>query len=115
MVDDSRVVRKVSRGVVESLGYSALEAENGEEALARCKAAMPDLVITDWQMPVMSGIEFVQALRALPGGRKATVVFCTSKSEATDIHEGIAAGADDYVLKPYDEATLKAKLAKLKG
>lgn len=115
IVDDSRVVRKVSRKIVESLGYQAVEAENGEEALARCRNAMPHLIITDWQMPVMSGIEFVTRLRAMPADRAPKVVFCTSKSAATDIHEGIAAGADDYIVKPFDEATLKAKLAKIGG
>ena len=115
VVDDSRVVRRVSRGIAESLGYTVVEAENGEEALARCRKVMPDLILTDWQMPVMSGIEFVQTLRRLPSARSATVVFCTSKGDVQDIHEGIAAGADDYVLKPFDEATLKAKLAKLKA
>lgn len=113
VVDDSRVVRKVSRGIVESLGFAVIEAENGEEALARCRASMPDLVLTDWDMPVMSGLEFVQALRALPGADAAKVVFCTSKGAAQDIHDGIAAGADDYVLKPFDASTLKPKLAKL--
>ena len=113
VVDDSRVVRKVGRGIVEALGFTVIEAENGEEALSRCKASMPDLILTDWDMPVMTGIEFVRSLRALPGSNAAKVIFCTSKGQAQDIHDGIAAGADDYVLKPFDEATLKAKLAKL--
>ena len=113
VVDDSRVVRKLSRKIAEELGYRVAEAENGEEALARCKQGMPDLVITDWQMPVMSGPEFVSALRALPGADRAKVMFCTSKGEATDIHEGIGAGADDYIVKPFNEAALKAKLERL--
>ncbi|TCD02301.1 response regulator [Erythrobacteraceae bacterium CFH 75059] len=110
IVDDSRVVRKVARRIAEGLGYRVTEAENGEEALSRCQVAMPHLVLTDWQMPVMSGIEFVTRLRALPASRAPVVVFCTSKGAARDIHDGIAAGADDYVLKPFDEAQLKAKL-----
>ena len=113
VVDDSRVIRKVSRKIAISLGYDVLEAENGEEALARCQQRMPDLVLTDWQMPVMSGIDFVTQLRAIPTARVPTVVFCTSKGAATDIHQGIAAGADDYVIKPFDEATLKFKLEQL--
>lgn len=113
IVDDSRVIRKVSRKIVEDLGYIATEAENGEEALARCKSAMPDLVITDWNMPVMTGVEFVATLRKLPGSERAKVVFCTSNSGARDVHEGIAAGADDYIVKPFGESALKAKLALL--
>jgi CheY-like chemotaxis protein len=113
IVDDSRVIRKVSSKIAISLGYVAIEAENGEEALARCKRAMPDLVLTDWNMPEMNGIEFVRRLRAIPTPREPVVVFCTSNGEARDIHDGIAAGADDYIVKPFDEATLRAKLEKL--
>lgn len=113
IVDDSRVIRKVARKIATGLGYQVMEAENGEEALARCRAVMPDLVLTDWQMPVMSGIEFVTQLRAIPTPKPPTVVFCTSKGEVADIQEGIVAGADDYVIKPFDEAILKAKLDKI--
>ena len=113
IVDDSRVIRKVSSKIAISLGYVAIEAENGEEALARCKKAMPDLVLTDWNMPEMDGIEFVAKLRAIPTPKEPIVVFCTSNGEAKDIHDGIAAGADDYIVKPFDEASLKAKLEKL--
>jgi len=110
VVDDSRMIRKVARRIVEDLGFEAAEAENGEEALARCKAAMPDLILLDWNMPVMSGMEFITRLRALPAERAPRVVFCTSNSDAADIHQGIDAGADEYVIKPFDEATLQEKL-----
>lgn len=113
IVDDSRVIRKVSSKIAISLGYVPVEAENGEEALARCKKSMPDLVLTDWNMPEMDGITFVEKLRAIPTPKEPVVVFCTSNGEAKDIHDGIAAGADDYIVKPFDEAALKAKLEKL--
>ena len=113
VVDDSRVIRKVAAKIAHSLGYRVIEAENGAEGLARCKQAMPDLVLTDWQMPVMSGPEFVTELRKIPTAHRPMVMFCTSKGEATDIHEGISAGADDYIVKPFDEAALAAKLEKL--
>jgi two-component system chemotaxis response regulator CheY len=110
LVDDSRMIRKVARRIVESVGYTVVEAENGEEGLARCRAAMPDLVITDWNMPVMTGIDFVTALRAIPTARPPRVVFCTTNSGAKDIHKGITAGADEYVIKPFDEAALISRL-----
>ena len=110
IVDDSRVVRKVSRKIATAVGYDVTEAENGEEALARCRKSMPDLILLDWNMPVMTGIEFVTALRKLPTRRRPQVIFCTSKAEARDIHEGIAAGADDFLVKPFDEAGLTATL-----
>lgn len=113
IVDDSRVIRKVSSKIALSLGYVPIEAENGEEALARCKKSMPDLVLTDWNMPEMDGIEFVRRLRSIPTPKEPTVVFCTSNGGAKDIHDGIAAGADDYIVKPFDEAALRAKLEQL--
>ncbi|WP_230959664.1 response regulator [Erythrobacter donghaensis] len=113
IVDDSRVIRKVSSKIAISLGYVPVEAENGEEALARCKKSMPDLVLTDWNMPEMDGITFVTKLRGIPTPKEPVVVFCTSNGEAKDIHDGIAAGADDYIVKPFDEAALRAKLEKL--
>lgn len=109
-MDDLRVVRRISRSIVEGLGYEVTEAENGEEALNRCRAAMPDLVILDWDMPVMTGIEFVAELRKIECPVPPKAVFCTSKSGVHDIHRGIAAGADEYVTKPFDQASLLAKL-----
>lgn len=113
IVDDSRVIRKVSSKIALSLGYVPVEAQDGHEALARCKQSMPDLILTDWNMPEMDGIEFVTKLRSIPTPKEPVVVFCTSNGEAKDIHDGIAAGADDYIVKPFDEAALKAKLEKL--
>ena len=113
IVDDSRVIRKVSAKIAKSLGYVPVEAQDGEEALARCNKAMPALVLTDWNMPEMDGIEFVRRLRAIPTPKEPIVVFCTSNGEAKDIHEGIGAGADDYIVKPFDESALRAKLEKL--
>ena len=113
IVDDSRVIRKVSSKIALSLGYVPVEAQDGHEALARCKQSMPDLILTDWNMPEMDGIEFVTRLRAIPTPKEPVVVFCTSNGEAQDIHDGIAAGADDYIVKPFDEAALRTKLEKL--
>lgn len=113
IVDDSRVVRKVSRPMIESFGYTVIEAENGEEALARCKAEMPGLVLLDWDMPVMTGIQFVTQLRALDAPHRPKVVFCTSRSETQDIFKGIEAGADEYVTKPFTAQSLRAKLERI--
>lgn len=113
VVDDSRVIRKVSSKIAKSLGYNVIEAQDGSEALARCKQAMPELVLTDWDMPEMDGLEFVRQLRAIPTAKAPTVVFCTSKGHVEDIHAGVDAGADDYIVKPFDESALRAKLEKL--
>ena len=99
--------------MIENLGYRITEAENGEEALARCKADMPGLVLIDWDMPVMTGIQFVTQLRALDAPHRPKVMFCTSRSETQDIFKGIEAGADEYVTKPFTEAMLRAKLERI--
>ena len=113
IVDDSRVMRKVSRRVVESLGFAVAEAENGQEALARCETSMPDLILLDWNMPIMTGIEFITALRAKAGGANPKVVFCTTENEPSIVGRGIAAGADGFVTKPFDDQTLQAKLQRI--
>ncbi len=110
IVEDSRVIRRVSRHIVESLGMTALEAEDGAQALVACDQGMPDLILLDWNMPVMDGLEFLRALRARPDGSSPKVVFCTTEYEAGHIREAIAAGADEYVMKPFDHETLLLKL-----
>ena len=110
VVDDSRVIRKVSRHILESLGFSVDEAENGREGLERCEAAMPDVILLDWNMPVMSGIEFIVQLRQRDGGDKPKVVFCTTENDVAHIRTAIAAGADEYLMKPFDHETLQIKL-----
>ena len=110
VVDDSRVIRKVSRHILESLGFSVDEAEHGREGLERCEAAMPDVILLDWNMPVMSGMEFLRALRQSEWEQQPKVVFCTTENDISHIRAAIAAGADEYVMKPFDRETLHSKL-----
>ena len=110
IVDDSRVIRKVSRHILETLGFTVEEAENGQEGLNRCDEGMPDVVLLDWNMPVMTGIEFITQLRKREGGDKPKVVFCTTENDVSHIREAISAGADEYVMKPFDHETLQIKL-----
>ena len=110
VVDDSRVIRKVSRHILETLGFSVDEAENGRIGLEKCETSMPDVVLLDWNMPVMTGIEFITQLRQREGGDKPKVVFCTTENDVAHIREAITAGADEYVMKPFDHETLQIKL-----
>lgn len=110
IVEDSRVIRRVSRHIVESLGMVVSEAEDGRQGLEACEGHMPDLILLDWNMPVMDGLEFLRALRARPDGTRPKVVFCTTEYDAGHIREAIAAGADEYVMKPFDHETLYLKL-----
>ena len=110
IVDDSRVIRKVSRHILETIGFAVEEAENGKDGLDKCEGNMPDVVLLDWNMPVMSGIEFITHLRQREGGDKPKVVFCTTENDVAHIREAISAGADEYVMKPFDHETLQIKL-----
>jgi two-component system chemotaxis response regulator CheY len=110
VVDDSKVIRKVARHILETLNFSVDEAEDGQEALDRCGASMPDVILLDWNMPVMSGMEFLKSLRLSENGAQPKVVFCTTENDAAHIRAAIAAGADEYVMKPFDRETLQSKL-----
>ncbi len=113
VVDDSKVVRTVTRGIMESLGFSVEEAEDGKQALDQCAAQKPDVVMLDWNMPVMNGMEFLVELRKKPEFSDTTVIFCTTETDVTKIMEARAAGANEYVMKPYDEDIIRTKLEQL--
>jgi two-component system chemotaxis response regulator CheY len=109
VVDDSRVIRKVARRILEDIGYEIAEAADGMEALAWCRAAMPDAILLDWNMPVMNGLEFLRRLRAEPGGETPVVVFCTVENDLDHINEALDSGANEYIMKPFDGDIIAAK------
>ena len=113
VVDDSKVVRMVARKILAELGFAIAEAADGEAALAHCRAAMPDAILLDWNMPVMNGIDFLRALRASPGGSAPLVVFCTTENDLAHIREALAAGADEYIMKPFDSDIIHSKFAQI--
>jgi two-component system chemotaxis response regulator CheY len=109
VVDDSRVIRKVARRILEDLDFECVEAADGQEALAACHARMPDAVLLDWNMPVMNGLEFLKRLRGETGGDKPVVVFCTTENDVAHITEALRAGADEYIMKPFDGDIIESK------
>lgn len=109
IVDDSSVVRKVARRILEDLDYIVQEAEDGQEAFDKCRQEMPDAILLDWNMPVMSGLEFLKLLRAYVGGEKPRVVFCTTEHDIGQIALALKAGADEYMMKPFDRELLESK------
>jgi two-component system, chemotaxis family, chemotaxis protein CheY len=113
VVDDSRVVRKLARRVLEANGYAVTEAENGRIALEDCRRALPDCVLLDWNMPVMNGIEFLRALRGEFGPNRPIVVFCTNETDVTAIEQAIGSGAQEYIMKPFDAEILLGKFAQV--
>ncbi|MBF0562362.1 MAG: response regulator [Alphaproteobacteria bacterium] len=113
IVDDSKVIRMVARKILQELSFQTEEAQDGKVALDACIRSMPDAVLLDWNMPVMSGIEFLRALRVLPGGDHPIVVFCTTENDIEHIQEAIEAGANEYIMKPFDSEILQAKFAQV--
>jgi two-component system chemotaxis response regulator CheY len=111
VIDDSRVVRKVARRILEDLDIEVAEAGDGAEGLAWCRSAMPDLVLLDWNMPVMDGLEFLRRLRQEPGGAAPRVVFCSAENDLDRVREALDAGAAEYIMKPFDGDIVASKLA----
>ena len=109
IVDDSKAVRIMARRIVEDLNFAVEEAEDGQVALDCCLSKMPDIILLDWNMPVMNGIEFLRALRSTDGGDQPIVVFCTTENGIQNIHEAINAGANEYIMKPFDSEIVQSK------
>jgi two-component system chemotaxis response regulator CheY len=109
IVDDSSVIRKVARRILEGLAFQIAEAENGEEAVEACRQQIPDAILLDWNMPKMDGYEFLRALRRLPGGDRPKVVFCTTENDVAHIARALHAGANEYIMKPFDKEIVEAK------
>ena len=113
VVDDSRVVRKVARRIVEEIGFHCEEAEDGQKAYEFCQGEMPDAILLDWNMPVMSGIEFLEKLREMKDGTKPKVVFCTTENDMSFIQRAIKAGANEYIMKPFDSEIIESKFSQI--
>ena len=109
VVDDSSVIRKVARRILEGLDFQIVEAENGEEAIESCKKNLPDAILLDWNMPKMDGYDFLRMLRRLPGGDRPKVVFCTTENDVAHIARALHAGANEYIMKPFDKDIVEAK------
>jgi two-component system, chemotaxis family, chemotaxis protein CheY len=109
VVDDSAVVRKVARRILEGLSFRVSEAEDGRQGILACQGGMPDAVFLDGTMPVMDGYEFLKELRRMPGGDGPKVVFCATENEVAPIARAMRAGADGYMLKPFDRESVTAK------
>ena len=102
IVDDEEDHREIAKMFSEDAGLEVDMARDGAEALAFCKKQMPDVVILDWMMPVMDGIEFLYNLRNMKGGAEPHVVFCSARSSENAINMAYAMGADVYLVKPFD-------------
>ena len=113
VVDDSGVVRRIARRMLEEAGFLVDEAGDGHDALRQLHEALPDAVLLDWNMPVMNGIECLRALRQAFGAQRPSVILCTTENDPGFIVLAIEAGAQEYIMKPFDDAILLGKLEQL--
>src|SRR3546814_16286929 len=113
VVDASQENRKVDRRILETLKFTVSEAEDGQDALVAFRQSPPDVVLLDWNMPVMSGMDFLRAISADPDGRRPKIVFCPTDNDMAHIRAAIDAGADEYNMKPFDRDLLETKLSPL--
>lgn len=113
VVEDSRVIRKIACRILEELRIEADEAEDGATALDSCRARMPDLILLDGNMPDMRGVEIVRQIRIAKDGAKPLIVYCTTENDVDHITDALAAGADDYLTKPFDRDVIQEKLAEI--
>ncbi len=111
VVDDSRLQRRILTGALRKWGFAVTEAECGEQALEQCAREPPDLVLSDWMMGGMSGVEFCRAFRDRAGPAYGYFILLTSRSEKGDVAAGLDAGADDFLTKPVNMAELRARVA----
>jgi two-component system chemotaxis response regulator CheY len=113
IVDDSRVIRRRAADILKGLGLRTAEAEHGLKAVEFCRGTVPDMVLLDWNMPEMDGISCLKALRAMNLDPRPVVVMCTTENGLSKIREALDAGADEYIMKPYDQEVLLDKLAQV--
>jgi two-component system, chemotaxis family, chemotaxis protein CheY len=110
VVDDSALIRRMSRRMLENLNFEVYEAVNGSEAVEACERQAMDVILLDWNMPVMDGLTFLRQLRASSLLKQPKVIFCTTEHTPEKIELAIEAGADEFIMKPYDEEILHLKL-----
>lgn len=113
VVDDSRVIRQVMCRILEGLSFATEAAENAQDALVACRRNMPDVVLLDGNMPNAGGLVFLRSLRGEEKGAHPAVVLCTTENDVANISEALGAGADEYILKPFDRELIKAKLTEM--
>lgn len=113
VVDDSAFIRKIAKQILEGMDFQVSEAKDGAQALEHCQNSLPDLVLLDWNMPVMSGLDFLTRLRKMPQGDIPQVVFCTTENTRDKIITALEAGATEYVMKPFDQEIIRTKLEQI--
>ncbi len=111
VIDDSRAMRRIVSRILTDAGYEVVEAEHGQDALDGLGAGpLPELACIDWNMPVMDGLQFVMAVRKNPAWRRMTMMMVTTEGEQDRIVRALAAGAHEYLIKPFTADAMRDKL-----
>ncbi len=111
VVDDSRAMRSILSNILKQLGHQTVEAGNGQEAQEKLAAGEEfDLALVDWNMPVMNGLEFVQKVRENPAHASVPIIMVTTETEQSQMAMAMQAGANEYIMKPFNKDVLAAKL-----
>ena len=113
IVDDSAVIRRVAGRILELMGFASTEIDNGDKALEHCDAAMPDVILLDWNIPDVDSIELLRKLRRVRGGDRVKIFYCATENDPMMIGRALRAGADDVLLKPFDHRTVQEKFEDL--
>lgn len=111
LVDDSPVIRKVANRILTDLGFVVVEAEDGMDALQKCNSNMPDGIMVDWDMPSMSGLEFIEEFVQIPGSEDTRIIYCTSEIMVSEMTKAKRAGCHAFLMKPFNREILSHKLA----
>lgn len=111
IVDDAEVIRRVGRRIIETSRMIPLDAEDATSALELCRRNMPDAILVDWQMPLTDGAELIEEIRAMEDGDLPKIFYCCSESDPKDIRRALNAGANDYILKPFDKQSVQLAFA----
>jgi len=115
-VDDSPTMRRIVKNTLMQAGFKdVIEAENGLEAYEKLQGEPVDLILTDWNMPTMNGLEFVQKVRSDPKLKALPILMVTTRSVKEDILEAMKAGVNGYIVKPFTPATMREKIEKILG
>lgn len=114
VVDDFSTMRRILKNILKQLGYENLdEAEDGVQALSKLKGGSYDFVVTDWNMPNMTGLELCKKIRAEPSIKETPVLFITAEAQKKNIIQAVQAGASNYIVKPFTAEVLKKKMEKM--
>lgn len=110
IADDSRIIRMLLSKIMANLNFEVIEAEDGEEVVEMVELNEPAVVIMDWRLPILDGIDALYKIRSLKKIKQPKVMFCSSLVDVDKIREALDGGADDYIMKPFDEEIIITKL-----